>query len=290
MEIIWALASSLMFAGTFLLIKLGRETSTHLSVLWVTLTINVFILSLLNFFFVPSIDIDLREWQYFILAGLFAPLLGRLFQFIGMSALGTNVTTAITLTHPLVSVALGVFFLGETATYTQLEGAIAVMLGSFLIGISTQARSLKVPVLKTLFSFYAPILASLAYGVSIWFRKIGIENGTDPIVASAVSVITSWIVLTLYVVFFGIKISCNRRELSYFLTAGILSSAGPVFLYIALAAGALVVVAPLAATTPLFVLAGTWMYSRQNEIFNRHILVGVSSVVLGVTLLAGDFG
>jgi uncharacterized membrane protein len=91
-------------------------------------------------------------------------------------------------------------------------------------------------------------------------------------------------------VFFGIKISCNRRELSYFLTAGILSSAGPVFLYIALAAGALVVVAPLAATTPLFVLAGTWMYSRQNEIFNRHILVGVSSVVLGVTLLAGDFG
>ncbi|RCW98309.1 MULTISPECIES: DMT family transporter [Marinomonas] len=288
-EILWATLSSMMFAGTFLLIKMGRLNASNLSVLWITLTANVLFLGIISLACLSPLPFDIWEWRYFILAGLFAPLLGRLFQFIGMSTLGTNVATAITLTHPLVSVALGVFVIGEAASYAQMHGAISVVLGSLLIGMSTQSKRVKIPILKTFLSFYAPILASIAYGVSISFRKIGIENGTDPIVASAITVITSWIVLTGYVVFTRTKITCNSRELKYFLIAGVLSSVGPVFLYIALASGTLIVVAPLAATTPLFVLAGTWIYSRQNEIFNRRILFGVSFIVLGVILFTGKF-
>lgn len=289
MEAFWATLSSLMFAGTFILIKVGRLQASHLSVLWITLTVNVVFLGLLSLISYAPFSVDIWEWRYFILAGLFAPLLGRLFQFVGMSMLGTNVTTAITVTHPLVSVVLGIVILGETASYGQINGAVAIVLGSLLIGFSTQSIVIKVPSMRQILAFYGPVLASLAYGVSITFRKVGIESETNPIIASAVTVCTSWIVLSLYVFIRSAKIRCSFKELQYFVGAGVLSSAGPIFLYMALSAGSLVLVAPLAATTPLFVMAGTWIYSRQNEIFNRRILTGTCLICIGVVLTTGKF-
>lgn len=289
MEAIWATLSSLMFAGTFILIKVGRLQASHLSVLWITLTVNTVFLVLLSLINYAPFPINVWEWRYFILAGLFAPLLGRLFQFVGMSMLGTNVTTAITLTHPLVSVILGIVILGETASYIQINGAVAIVLGSFFIGFSTQSIGIRVPSVRKILSFYGPVLASLAYGISITFRKVGIESETNPIVASALTVCTSWIVLSLYVLIGRAKIRCGIKEFQYFVGAGVLSSAGPIFLYMALSAGSLVLVAPLAATTPLFVLAGTWIYSRHNEIFNRRILTGIGLICLGVVLITGKF-
>ena len=285
MEIIWALASSLMFAGTFLLIKLGRESSAHLSVLWITLSINVSLLTLLNFFFVPSIVIDFWEWRYFIVAGLFAPLLGRLFQFIGMSSLGANVTTSITLTHPLFSVLIGYFILNERTTLMQLNGGITVVIGSLLIALSSQTRVVKVGKRVKFISLYSPFLASISYGVSISFRKIGIEQGTAPLLASAVTIITSWLVLSSYILVRNLKITCTKKEFKYFVSAGLLSSIGPVFLYMALSEGSLIVVAPLAATTPLMVFVGTWFMARSNEAFNKLIFAGVCLTMLGIVLL-----
>ena len=57
MEMIYALLSSVMFAATFLLVKIGRESASHLSVLWITLTINVVVLALSTLF----IDIPKSE-------------------------------------------------------------------------------------------------------------------------------------------------------------------------------------------------------------------------------------
>ncbi|MFC6674165.1 hypothetical protein [Marinobacterium aestuariivivens] len=43
--------------------------------------------------------------------------------------------------------------------------------------------------------------------------------------------------------------------------------------------------APLAATTPLFVLLGTWLVSRQTELFSRAVMVGTVCTVIGVNLM-----
>ena len=114
---------------------------------------------------------------------------------------------------------------------------------------------------------------------------MGIDQLNSPVLASAVTVSASWIILSLYILIARCKISCSSRELNYFVYAGILSSIGPIFLYLSLAIGNLLLIAPLAATTPLFVLVGTWIYSKNNEKFGYQIIVGTFGIFIGVTLL-----
>jgi|TARA_B110000503_G_scaffold133615_1_gene211421 DME family drug/metabolite transporter len=287
MVVLWSLLSAVMFAGTFILVKLGRRTVTTVSTLWITLSFNVVILWVWSLAIQPVEFSQFWEWRYFALAGLFAPLLGRLFQFIGMARLGANITTPITLTHPLVTVLIAVLILGEPVTLIKLLGGVLVLAGSVAVG--SQGGTALTAVLDDRHRRYLwfPVSASMAYGISVVFRKVGIDLGTDAVTASAVTTTASWAVVTLFVTlrFKWQSIRCSSFELTYLAAAGVLSSLGPVFFYLALQNGELIVVAPLAATTPLFVLLATWILSREGELFSRVVLTGTLVTVIGVSLM-----
>ena len=90
LPILLSLASALMFAVTFVLVKITGKNVSSLAALCVTLTTNVVTLwgwSLLS----AQVSISI-EWGYFAIAGIFAPLMGRFFQFQGMAKLGANIT------------------------------------------------------------------------------------------------------------------------------------------------------------------------------------------------------
>lgn len=282
-----ALLSALMFALTFLLVRVGAGAASSFTALWITLSVNVVLLwgwSLLTRGWQFG---DWWQWRHFVIAGLFAPLLGRLFQFQGMARLGANITTPLTLTHPVVSITLAMLFLDATATLTGLLGAGLVLLGSLVVGAqSGRGAALALGETSRLHLLF-PLAASLAYGVSVVFRKIGIDAGTDAVTASAVTVTASWLFASLYLLASGAHggIRCSRRELGFFVLAGLFSSLGPVFLYLALRHGNLVVVAPLAATTPLFVLLMSHAFLRDSEIVNRWVVLGTLATVLGVNIV-----
>lgn len=289
LAVFWSLLSAMMFAGTFILVKIGRKTVSTLATLWITLTVNVVLLwswSLL----VHQPDFSRWwDWRFFVLAGLFAPLLGRLFQFLGMASLGANITTPITLTHPLVTVLIAILVLSEPVTLTSLLGGLLVLIGSLAVG----SQGASATALTTAMSDHRrwhllfPVAASVAYGVSVVFRKIGIDLGTDAVTASAVTTFASWLVVTLYVIVRAQwhTIRCSAYELKYLVGAGVLSSLGPVFFYLALQQGTLIVVAPLASTTPLFVLMATWVMFRNEELFSRMVLLGTVVTVTGVSIM-----
>ncbi|MDB9894909.1 DMT family transporter [Reinekea forsetii] len=289
MVVLWSLLSAMMFAGTFILVKLGRRTVTTVSTLWITLSFNVVILWVWSLVIQPVEFSQWWEWRYFALAGLFAPLLGRLFQFIGMARLGANITTPITLTHPLVTVLIAVLILGEPVTLIKLFGGVLVLAGSLAVGSQGTAASALTAALDDRQRRYLwfPVSASMAYGISVVFRKVGIDLGTDAVTASAVTTTASWAVVTLFVTLRlqWQSIRCSSFELKYLAAAGLLSSLGPVFFYLALQSGELIVVAPLAATTPLFVLLTTWILSREGELFSRIVLTGTLITVMGVSLM-----
>lgn len=286
--ILLMLLSALAFAVTFVLVRVGVRSASSGTALWVTLTINAIVLwgwSLIAYG--PQFD-HWWEWRYFMLAGLFAPLLGRLFQFQGMARLGANITTPLTLTHPVVTVILAILFLGEDVTYLGLLGALLVVLGSIAIG-SEGGKGNNRSLSSLPRSYLAlPLLASLSYGISMVFRKVGIHVAdVDAVTASAVTMTTSWLLATLYLLAtrsFG-TIRCNRRESVFFLIAGIVSSFGPVFAYAALPHAGLVVLAPVAATTPLFVLVVSYMFIRADEIFTPRVVLGTMATVAGVILV-----
>ena len=73
--ILLSLASALMFAVTFVLVKITGQNVSSLAALCVTLTTNVVTLwgwSLLS----AQVTISIK-WGYFAIAGIFAPLMGR---------------------------------------------------------------------------------------------------------------------------------------------------------------------------------------------------------------------
>lgn len=282
-----ALLSALMFAITFLLVKVGVGASSSFTALWITLSINVALLWSWSLLTQGWQFGDWWQWRYFVIAGLFAPLLGRLFQFQGMARLGANITTPLTLTHPVVSIILAMLFLDATATLPGLLGAGLVLLGSLIVGAqSGRGAAVGLGEASRLHLLF-PLAASLAYGTSVVFRKIGIDAGTDAVTAAAVTTTASWLLVSLYLLLSGARggIRCSRRELGFFVLAGLFSSLGPVFLFLALRHGSLIVVAPLAATTPLFVLLASCAFLRDTEIVNRWVVFGTLTTVLGVNIV-----
>ncbi|MCH8532636.1 MAG: DMT family transporter [Saccharospirillum sp.] len=289
LAVIWSLLSAMMFAGTFILVKMGRKTVTTLATLWLTLTVNVVLLWSWSLALHEPDFTGWWEWRYFFLAGLFAPLLGRLFQFIGMAKLGANITTPLTLTHPLITILIAILVLNEPVTAANLIGGFLVLLGSLAVGSQGASASALTAALgensRTYLLF--PLGASMAYGISVVFRKVGIDMGTDAVTASAVTTFASWSVVSLYILVRAewASIRCDGFELRYLIGAGVLSSLGPVFFYLALQQGTLIVVAPLAATTPLFVLLATWVMFRKEELFSRMVLIGTCVTVVGVSIM-----
>lgn len=287
LPVIYALLSSLIFAFTFVLVKSGTKRTSSTAALWLTLSINTFVLGFWALLIVDFYEFRLLDWWHFIIAGIFAPLLGRFFQFLGMARLGSNITTPLTLTHPLVSIMLALLFMGEATTTLGLIGAFLVLAGSIIIGLQSSSLANGLPRNKKVnISLMYPLAASFSYGTSIALRKAGASVSTDPIVAAAITTVTSWLIASLFILprkstvfkFFNIK------DFNVLAVAGVISSFGPIFLMLALKEGSLVIVAPLAATTPLFTLIISYFLIRKDEVFNRWIVVGTFSSFVGICL------
>lgn len=176
-----ALLSALMFAFTFLFVRIGVKTATTTTALWITLFVNVVFLWSLSLLIYGVQFQDWWQWRYFFLSGVFAPLLGRMFQFQGMARLGANITTPLTLTHPVISVLLAIAFLGEQITWLGFTGAMLVVIGSVVVG--SEGGQQQTSSLNSVSRVYLllPMAASLCYGVSVVFRKMGIDLAPMPL-------------------------------------------------------------------------------------------------------------
>jgi len=78
----------------------------------------------------------------------------------------------------------------------------------------------------------------------------------------------------------------NRRGVLWFSSVGACNGAGILAMYAALARSQVSVVSPLVATYPLFTLALSALFLREEK-FGPRVLAGVALTVAGVVVLAG---
>src|SRR5262249_29787095 len=81
------------------------------------------------------------------------------------------------------------------------------------------------------------------------------------------------------------RFRCQPGSLGYLIAAGVAENVGVLLGILALRVGAVSVVAPLASTTPLFVLALSPLFLRHVERITLRLAVGTLLVVLGVYLI-----
>lgn len=285
-QILLALGTALAFATSSVLVRFGVEHSSPLSALFVTVSVNVVVLWTLSFALF-DVSVDLWAWRYFILAGVFAPVLGRLCNYIGLERVGVNLTLPISNMNPIVSVFLAVLLLGETLSLRGAVGAFAAIFGGVVLATSrtggTPFGSIRYR------DLLFPIAGAVIYGSVQLVRKVGVDLVPEPTVGAAVNLTTSWVIVGAFLIASSdgrSALSMPRNDLVYFSLAGVASSLGLASLYAALLSGTVVVVTPILNATPLFGLVLAYILLRDREPFTPRVVVGTALVVVGVALLA----
>lgn len=280
--VLFALGTAVAFAASTVLVRVGVRGSSPLTALVVTMGVNVIVLWMLS---VVRYDIvvDLWAWRWFILAGVFAPALGRLANYVGIQRIGVNLASPISNTNPLVSVILAVALLGERLPLGGYAGVLLAVGGAVVLATVRGTESVRIQRRDLLF----PVVGALTYGSVQILRKLGTDLVSEPIIGAAVNLTTSFVLVVLGLTVAGRlhSLTAPRRDLLVFVAAGVVSSLGLASLYTALGLGQVAVVTPILNASPLFVLLFTGLFVHEDELFTPHVLIGTVGVVSGVALL-----
>ncbi len=228
----------------------------------------------------PSERAELHGILYFALAGLVGTTAGRLLRFVSIERVGASVSSALINLYPFVAAGLAILLLGEAVTAPILAGTAVIVAGTVLLSFSGSILGFRPSQLAF------PFLSAGCFGAVAILRKVGL-GGAGPLLGFAVNVTTALVAFTAFLAASGYlrHLRCERRSLKHLIAAGIFENAGVLCTVLALRAGSVSVVAPLSGTTPLFVLALSWVFLRDLESVGVRLVAGTSLIVLGVYLI-----
>lgn len=222
-------------------------------------------------------------WLLFIAAGLIQ-LATRLCSFTGVARLGASPTSTLQATNPLVSTGLAVLLLDEPLTFPLLSGIVAIVGGIVLISWHPQQLSG-----YRWWYFLFPAGAAITAGVNHPLRRYALMISHEPLLLAATMVLSSLVPMSGYFLATPATRSGLRfhpRAAMYFSLTGVLEALGLWALVKALGIGHVVVVAPIVATAPLWVVLGTVLFSRDIEQVNLRTFAAAFFVVAGVVTIS----
>ncbi|HET7763482.1 MAG TPA: DMT family transporter [Burkholderiales bacterium] len=219
----------------------------------------------------------------FLAVGLVFPGVVTLLNFASNRITGPTIAGTVSSTTPLFAVLLAIGFLGEPLTLTVAAGTGAIVLGV----IAFTARSGESSRHWAAWAILLPLAGAAIRGGAQAAVKEGLAFLPDPFVAVLVgySVSCATIFAASRTLVPRDAAPFKRRGVLWFMAVGFCNGAGMLAMYAALNVGQVSVVSPLVATYPLFTLALSAMFLRE-ERFGPRVLLGVALTVSGVIVLA----
>lgn len=275
-----ALAGALTSAIAAVLIRQGLRSGSAYAGYWVNLAVGTAGLWAVVLWLGASGPIHARGVAFFALAGLVGTVAGRLLRFVSIDKVGASVTAALNNLYPFVSAGLAILLLGERVTLAIVAGTVVIVLGTVLLSASGHRGGFARR------DLVYPILSATCFGVVAILRKVGLGD-MGPIEGFTVNVTTALVAFSLFLAVFGRRsaLGCDRRGLAYFALAGVAENASVFLALLALRAGTVSVVTPLAGTAPIFALLLSYLFLRGVEILTARMVLGIAGIVLGVYLL-----
>lgn len=235
----------------------------------------------------PFLSCD-GEWNATALAifaavGVVFPAVVTLINFSSNRIAGPTVAGTLSSTTPLFAVVVAVLLLGEPLTLAAATGTVAIVLGVIAF---TGRQEGGVRVLTAL-AILLPLAGAAIRGGAQAVVKGGLALWPDPFVAVLVgyTVSCATIFAASRTLVPAHAAPLNRRGVFWFMSVGACNGAGILAMYAALARGQVSVVSPLVATYPLFTLALSALFLREEK-FGPRVLAGVALTVAGVVVLA----
>ncbi|MGB9955143.1 EamA family transporter (plasmid) [Haloferax prahovense] len=250
--------------------------------------------ALLVFRDAPLRDATVVKLLPFALAGLANPAAFRLLYFQSIDRIGARISAAVVSANPAVAALLAVPVLGESLTLGSGIGLLCIVGGGGLLHVTgataAETTDIIVDELSALNGrdLLAPLAAMGLLAGSFVLVKIGLENYSKPLVATAVG-------QTAALVAFGVLFAASgpsrhrvrirdSTALLAFALAGAFVAANWLAWFTALQFGSVVTVAPLSNLYPLIVVIFSYAIARQLPRSPR-VIVAIGCIVAGATLM-----
>jgi drug/metabolite transporter (DMT)-like permease len=272
----WLTAFS--FACANVTVGHGMRNSTPLTATFVSLIVHTIVLwTAVLFTGIPHVS-PIAVGAIF-LTGMVQPFM-RFFQYRGMEKIGTSRAITLRNSYPVLSVMIGIVFLGERIT---LLGAIGTMLIVSGIVLSSWRLDEQFQNFRWLHVIYPLITASLTAVVHP-LRRYALIQSNEPLFFAA---LVGPFSLLSFALFYWTplnhdKLVWDRRALWPFLISGLGETMAVLFMLQAFAVGSVVTVSPITATSPIWTALLAAIFLRQLERFTLQSVLGTLCVVIGV--------
>jgi uncharacterized membrane protein len=224
---------------------------------------------------------------YFIISGLSGPCLGRFLLFIGINRVGSSIASTLYSIKPLFSAVAAVLILGENLTAAIAAATVIMVVGLAIVSFEESGKRIESSWSKKDLIF--PVMAGAAYGLAHVFRKIGLNINHDPMMGVVVQNVTA-LSFSLPLALFkknNKPVTINyRKTWLFFGMSGIFSVSGQLMMFYALNVGSVIIVSPLSAISPLFIIVIAGIFLRKVERVTWKIVLGAGLIISGTFMLS----
>ena len=204
----------------------------------------------------------------------------RLWHYTGIEKVGTSRAVTLRSTHPIFSVVIGVTILQEQATAAILIGTLLVVAGIIMTSWQADEQISGFRWHHLLF----PIGTALITGIVHPIRRYAMSIADEPLFFAAIVGVISLLCFSSTLAFPAMRerVVWNPNSLVPFILAGVFETSAVLLMLTAFVTGPVVLVSPIAATSPIWTLLMSVVFLRDIERVSRYAVLGTLCVVVGV--------
>jgi drug/metabolite transporter, DME family len=273
-----ALITSIFYSSALVSARAGMRYSTPTTVTLVSILIQNLLLWSAIFVTGGVHTVPLIGILLFTVVGIFQ--LGvRLLAYTGVEKIGASRSSALQSVSPLISAAIAVAILGEPTTLLIVLGTCLVVAGIVLISWKPERQLANF----RRWHLLLPIGAAFLTGINHPIRRYVLTMSDEPLFFSALMGSVS---LVGFLIYFAVsrrsqKLVWNRKAIGPFLATGVCETMSILMIITAISMGRVVIVAPIAASYPVWSLIQSAIFLRDVEPINWKVITGIVSVVAG---------
>ena len=273
-----ALITSIFYASALVSARAGMRYSTPTTVTLVSILIQNLLLWSAIFVTGGVHTVPLIGILLFTVVGIFQ--LGvRLLAYTGVEKIGASRSSALQSVSPLISAAIAVAILGEPTTLLIVLGTCLVVAGIVLISWKPERQLANF----RRWHLLLPIGAAFLTGINHPIRRYVLTMADEPLFFSALMGSVS---LVGFLIYFAVswrsqRLVWNRKAIGPFLATGVCETVSILMIITAISMGRVVIVAPIAASYPVWSLIQSAIFLRDVEPINWKVITGIVSVVAG---------
>jgi drug/metabolite transporter (DMT)-like permease len=279
---ILALITAISYAGALVASRRGLQYSTPDMVTWVSILVQNVTLWTAVFATggIPSVS-----WVavgIFCIVGTFQMGV-RLLAYTGVLKIGASRSSSLQSISPLIAATIAIMILKEPAGSLIIAGTLLVVCGVVLVSWKAERE---LPSFRW-WHLLLPIGAACLTGINHPLRRYAFGISDEPLFFSAFMGLVS---LCGFLIYRAVSPQKQRMEFNAgarwpFLCTGIFETLSIVLIMTSLSLGRVVVVAPIAATYPVWALIGAKLFLRNVEKITLKTAIGILSVVAGTVAI-----